>query len=83
MTKKDLVFVWSIKCEWIFQELKQILITVLVLALLKQHKPLVVVYNDTSKLGLDCVLMMQDVLWTSFGVCMTKIEGPQEELSHS
>ena len=56
LTKKSMRLTWSDKCEAIFQELKQRLITAPVLSLPKDNGKFVV-YCDASKMGLGCVLM--------------------------
>ena len=49
-------FVWNKKCEESFQELKKCLTTAPILALPDEHEDYVV-YSDTSRQGLGCVLM--------------------------
>ena len=58
LTRKSMRFSWSDKCEASFQELKQRLITAPVLSLPKENGKFVV-YYDTSKMGLGCVLMQE------------------------
>ena len=58
LTRKSIRFYWSDKCEAIFQELKQRLITAPVLSLPRENGKFVV-YCDASKLGLGCVLMQK------------------------
>ncbi|XP_035540235.1 uncharacterized protein LOC118344217 [Juglans regia] len=58
LTRKNVEFVWSDKCEKSFQELKKRLTTAPVLALPEPHKPFVV-FSDASKFGLGCVLMQE------------------------
>ncbi|XP_041016255.1 uncharacterized protein LOC121258783 [Juglans microcarpa x Juglans regia] len=58
LTRKNVEFVWSNKCEKSFQELKKRLTTSPVLALSEPHKPFVV-FSDASKFGLGCVLMQE------------------------
>ncbi|XP_035546655.1 uncharacterized protein LOC118348672 [Juglans regia] len=52
LTRKNVEFVWSDKCERSFQELKRRLTTAPVLALPEPHKPFVI-FSDASKFGLD------------------------------
>ena len=56
LLKKDQKFEWSATCQHSFEELRQILTTAPVLAL-PSGEDGYVVYNDTSKQGLGCVLM--------------------------
>ena len=56
LTKKNTRYVWTDECEYSFQELKKHLVTALMLALPTKSSNFVV-YNDTSKKGLGCVLM--------------------------
>ncbi|XP_041017941.1 uncharacterized protein LOC121260164 [Juglans microcarpa x Juglans regia] len=58
LTRKNVEFVWSGKCEKSFQELKKRLTTTPILALPEPHKPFVV-FSDASKFGLGCVLMQE------------------------
>ena len=59
LTRKNLKFVWSDKCEDSFQELKRRLITAPVLSL-PSGKGKFVVYCDASRLGLGYVLMQNE-----------------------
>jgi hypothetical protein len=56
LTQKNARFVWTDECEQCFQELKRRLVTAPVLALPTESGNFVV-YSDTSKKGLGCVLM--------------------------
>jgi hypothetical protein len=56
LTRKNSRFVQTNECEQCFQELKRRLVTVPVLALPTKSGNFVV-YSDTSKKGLGCVLM--------------------------
>ena len=56
LTKKNTRYVWMDKCEHSFQELKRCLVTVLVLALPMESSNFLV-YSDTSRKGLGCMLM--------------------------
>ncbi|KAA0032714.1 DNA/RNA polymerases superfamily protein [Cucumis melo var. makuwa] len=56
LTRKNVKFEWSDKCEQSFQELKKRLVTAPILALPATGKNYVI-YCDTSRLGLGCVLM--------------------------
>ena len=56
LTRKNVPFEWTPKCEISFQELKEKLTTVLVLTLPNPHGPFEV-YCDASRKGLGCVLM--------------------------
>jgi hypothetical protein len=56
LTRKEVKFEWSKKCETSFQELKSRITSALVLALLKGYEGFVV-YSDASSKGLGCVLM--------------------------
>ena len=56
LTKKGVPFVWSDTCEAIFQELKQRRVSAPVLTV-PESSAGYVIYSDTSKKGLDCVLM--------------------------
>jgi len=58
LTRKNVPFVWSDKCEASFQELKRRLVTAPVLTLLIESVGYVV-YTDASKKVLGCVLMQQ------------------------
>ena len=56
LIKKNACYVWTDKCEHSFQELKMLLVTASVLALPMESSNFIV-YSDTSKKGLGCVLM--------------------------
>ncbi|TYK11035.1 DNA/RNA polymerases superfamily protein [Cucumis melo var. makuwa] len=56
LTRKNVKFEWSDKCEQCFQELKKRLVTTPILALHVTRKDYVI-YCDASRLGLGCVLM--------------------------
>ncbi|WVZ97144.1 hypothetical protein U9M48_042699 [Paspalum notatum var. saurae] len=58
LTKKNVKFIWSPKCEEGFQELKKLLTTAPVLAQPDITKPFDV-YCDASGQGLGCVLMQE------------------------
>ncbi|CAJ2645706.1 unnamed protein product [Trifolium pratense] len=58
LTRKDQAFVWNVKCEESFQELKKRLTTAPVL-ILPDAKESFVVYCDASKMGLGGVLMQK------------------------
>lgn len=58
LTRKNMRFAWSDRCEASFQELKQRLITAPVLSLPRENGKFVV-YCDASKMGLGCVLMQE------------------------
>ncbi|XP_062080509.1 uncharacterized mitochondrial protein AtMg00860-like [Humulus lupulus] len=59
LTRRNLKFVWSDKCENSFQQLKRRLIIALVLSLPSEGGKFVV-YCDVSRLGLGCVLMLNE-----------------------
>jgi hypothetical protein len=59
LTKMNAIYVWTDECEKSFQELKKRLITAPMLALPTRSSNFVV-YSDTSKKGLGCVLMQND-----------------------
>jgi hypothetical protein len=59
LLKSNTSYVWSDKCEAIFQELKTRLTTTPVLTLPDASKDFVV-YCDASRQGLGCVLMQGD-----------------------
>jgi hypothetical protein len=59
LTKMNAIYVWTDECEKSFQELKKRLITAPVLALPTRSSNFVV-YSDTSKKGLGCVLMQNE-----------------------
>ena len=56
LTKKHGKFVWDVKCEASFQELKKCLTTASVLALPKEKESFTV-YTDVSREGLGYILM--------------------------
>jgi hypothetical protein len=56
LTRKNAHFVWTDECEQCFQELKRRLVTAPMLALPTKSGNFVV-YSDSSKKGLGCVLM--------------------------
>ncbi|KAA0051482.1 putative retrotransposon protein, identical [Cucumis melo var. makuwa] len=56
LTRKNVKFEWSDKCEQSFHELKKRLVTAPILALPVTGKDYVI-YCDASRLGLGCVLM--------------------------
>ncbi|KAA0047657.1 pol protein [Cucumis melo var. makuwa] len=58
LTRKGTPFVWSPTCESSFQELKQKLVSAPVLTV-PDGSGSFVIYSDTSKKGLGCVLMQQ------------------------
>ncbi|TYJ98703.1 reverse transcriptase [Cucumis melo var. makuwa] len=58
LTRKNVKFEWSNKCEQSFQELKKRLVTTPILALPVTGKDYVI-YCDASRLGLGCVLMQE------------------------
>ncbi|KAA0039646.1 DNA/RNA polymerases superfamily protein [Cucumis melo var. makuwa] len=58
LTRKEAHFVWSKACEDNFQNLKQKLVTALVLTVPDGSRSFVI-YSDASKKGLGCVLMQQ------------------------
>lgn len=58
LTRKSMRFSWSDRSEASFQELKQRLITAPVFSLPRENGKFVV-YCDTSKMGLGCVLMQE------------------------
>jgi hypothetical protein len=66
LLKSNTPFVWSDKCEASFQELRTRLTTTPVLTLLDASKDFVV-YYDTSRQGLGCVLMqgVKDIAYAS------------------
>ncbi|XP_038989917.1 uncharacterized protein LOC120113176 [Phoenix dactylifera] len=59
LTRKEVKFEWSDKCEQSFQELKQRLVSAPILTLPSSGEDYTI-YNDTSKKGLGCVLMQND-----------------------
>jgi hypothetical protein len=59
LTRKNARFVWMDECEQCFQELKRQLVIAPMLALPMESGNFVV-YSDTSKNGLGCVLMQND-----------------------
>ena len=56
LTRKNVKFQWTDVCERSFMELKQRLVSTLILAIPTGSRGLVV-YSDASKCGLGCVLM--------------------------
>ncbi|KAL0551536.1 hypothetical protein IC582_010625 [Cucumis melo] len=58
LTRKRAPFVWSKDCEDSFQNLKQKLVTALILTV-PDGSGSFVIYSDASKKGLGCVLMQQ------------------------
>ena len=58
LTQKNVKFEWSNKCEQSFQNLKEKLISALVLALPVSRKEFTI-YSDASIQGLGCVLMQE------------------------
>ena len=56
LIRKQEKFVWNKACEQSFQKLKECLTSAPVLALSEEAK-LFIVYCDTSRIGLGCVLM--------------------------
>jgi hypothetical protein len=56
LTRKNAHFIWTDVCEQCFQELKRRLVTALMLALPTESGNFIV-YSNTSKKGLGCVLM--------------------------
>ncbi|WMV09405.1 hypothetical protein MTR67_002790 [Solanum verrucosum] len=61
LTKKEIPFEWTEKCEEIFQKLKIVLTTKPILALPVEGKGLIV-YCDTSNFGLGVVLMQDKIV---------------------
>ena len=59
LTKKGQNFVWTEECEGAFSELKHRLTTTPILTIPNQSGGLVI-YSDTSRQGLGCVLMQHD-----------------------
>ena len=59
LTKENAHYIWTNKCKKSFQELNKCLITAPVLALPMGFGNFVV-YSNTSKRGLGCVLMQND-----------------------
>ena len=58
LLEKNAKFVWSEKCQANFEELKKRLTTAPVLTLLDLNKSFLI-YCDTSRQGLGCVLMQE------------------------
>lgn len=58
LTKKNVKFIWTKKCEWSFEELKRRWTMTPLLALSEPHKPMVV-FSIASKYGLGCMLMQE------------------------
>ncbi|XP_022843179.1 uncharacterized protein LOC111366705 [Olea europaea var. sylvestris] len=56
LTRKGVMVIWSKRCEKSFQELKDRLVSALVLTI-SEGSGGSVIYSDASKLGLGCVLM--------------------------
>ena len=63
LTRKKAKFMWTEECEKSFQELKQRLITAPVLTIPRNLEGFVI-YSDTLKKGLGCVLMQQSKVIT-------------------
>ncbi|KAL0428207.1 UNVERIFIED_CONTAM: Retrovirus-related Pol polyprotein from transposon.6 [Sesamum latifolium] len=59
LTQKRVKLQWDSACELSFVELKQMLVSAPVLALPSDNGAFVI-YSDTSKIGLGCVLMQND-----------------------
>ena len=59
LTRKTNKFEWTNECEKSFQELKQKLISALVLIIPSSIEGFVI-YSDASKKGLGCVLMQNE-----------------------
>ncbi|KAL4020587.1 hypothetical protein IC575_019368 [Cucumis melo] len=70
LTRKGTPFVWSPACENSFQELKQKLVTALVLTV-PDGSGSFVIYSDASKKGLGCVLMQQSKV-VAYASCQLK-----------
>ncbi|MGG6712998.1 UNVERIFIED_CONTAM: hypothetical protein ITH36_25695, partial [Salmonella enterica subsp. enterica serovar Weltevreden] len=58
LTQKGVKYQWSEECEKSFQELKEMLVSALVLVLPTQNGEYDI-YSDASKQGLGCVLMQE------------------------
>jgi len=63
LLKKAIKFKWTEKCERTFQELRQRLTATPILTLQEESKKYTI-YNDSSKNGLGCVLMLEDKVVT-------------------
>ena len=59
LTRKNARFLWMDECEQSFQDLKQRLVTAPILMLPSESRGFII-YSDTSKKGLGCVLMQND-----------------------
>ena len=59
LTRKDVKFVWTPECQQTFELLRERLTTSLILTL-PDGPDRFVVYIDTSKMGLGCVLQQRD-----------------------
>jgi hypothetical protein len=70
LLKKDNKFGWTPKCEESFQVIKEKLTTVPVLTLPDIHQSFVIFY-DTSRQGLGCVLMQNEKVIT-YASCLLK-----------
>jgi hypothetical protein len=70
LTKKSACFVWMNECEHSFQGLKKRLVIAPVLALPMDSSNFMV-YSDTSKKGLGCVLMQNGNVIT-YASCQLK-----------
>ena len=56
---KDNKFTWTEECNASFQEIKQRLVSALILTILEGNEGFIV-YSDASRQGLGCVLMQKD-----------------------
>ncbi|KAL0536694.1 hypothetical protein IC582_025654 [Cucumis melo] len=79
LTRKGTPFVWSPACESSFQELKQKLVSAPVLTV-PDGSGSFVIYSDTSKKELDCVLMQQGKV-VAYASCQLKSH-EQNYLTH-
>ncbi|TYK09586.1 pol protein [Cucumis melo var. makuwa] len=79
LTRKGTPFVWSPACESSFQELKQKLVFAPVLTV-PDGSGSFVIYSDTSKKELDCVLMQQGKV-VAYASCQLKSH-EQNYLTH-
>ncbi|TYK18600.1 pol protein [Cucumis melo var. makuwa] len=81
LTRKGTPFVWNPACESSFQELKQKLMSTLVLTV-PDGSGGFVIYSDTSKKGLGCVLMQQgkEVAYASHQLKSHKQNYPTDDL---
>ena len=59
LLKKNVEFVWSIKCQKSIEELKKRLTIAPILMLLNDNSDFVV-YNDTSQKGMGCMLIQNE-----------------------